>query len=81
MSDYPVAAPDDIAPPIFRVMLIQSMALEYFKAMQPSDFTLDNAMEAALATWETEWDEHPAPRTMEAALNEVRSDLEHWTDQ
>ena len=80
--DYPVANPDDIAPVIFRAMLIQSMALEYFKAMQgsPEDFTLDDAMEAALATWGTEWSDHPQPRTLDAAIAEVQGDLEHWAD-
>lgn len=80
--DYAVANPDDIAPVIFRAMLIQSMALEYYKAMQgsPDDFTLDQAMEAALATWGTDWSDDPSPRTMNAAIAEVHGDLAYWSE-
>ena len=81
--DYPIANPDDIAPAIFRAVLIQSMALEYFKAMQgsPDDFSFDEAMEAAMATWDTEWSDQPQPRTLEAAIAEVQGDLEYWGEE
>lgn len=80
--DYPVAAPDDIDPIIFRAMLIQAMAFEYFNAMQssPDDFGLDEAFEAAHATWATDWDDDPVPRTLEAALEAVRGDLPYWAE-
>lgn len=78
--DYPVAAPDDIAPVIYRAMIIQAMAMEYMKAMRssPEPFEMSNAFEAAQATWETEWDDDPAPRTIEAGLQEAQNDLDYW---
>ena len=49
--DYPVAAPKDVAPVIYRAMIIQSMALQFFKYMQgsPEEFTMDEAFDAAKA--------------------------------
>lgn len=76
--DYAVAPPEGIAPVIFRAMLIQTMAFRYRKAVP--DLTYDEAYEAAKATWETEWDDHPAPRTLEAAQEAVDSDLAYWTE-
>lgn len=80
--DYPVAPDEGIAPVIYRAMIIQNMALRYLKAMQGSaePFTLDHAFEAAKATWETDWDTDPAPRTMEAAMQEVDNDLAYWNE-
>lgn len=74
--DYPVAAPGDVDPRIFRAQLIQTMALRYMRAVP--DLSLDEAMESAVATWETDWDDDPAPRTMTAAIEAVDSDLEYW---
>lgn len=78
--DYPVASPDDIAPVIYRAMIIQAMAMEYMKAMRgaPEEFELTHAFEAARATWETEWEDDPAPRTIEAGLQEAQNDLDYW---
>lgn len=80
--DYPVAAEEGIAPVIYRAMIIQAMAMHYFKAMlgAPEPFTLDNGFEAAKATWETEWDTDPDPRTMDAAMEEVDNDLAYWNE-
>lgn len=74
--DYPVAAPDDIHPRIFRAMLIQHMGLRYLKSVPSID--LEYAMEAAVATWETDWDSDPKPRDFDDATDAVDSDLEHW---
>ncbi len=76
--DYPVAAPDGVHPRIFRAMLIQRMALRYMKAVP--DLDLDEGMEAAIATYETDWDTDPTPRSYDQADEAVDSDLEHWGD-
>lgn len=78
--DYPVAAEEGIAPVIYRAMLIQNMALRYFNYMKgsPEPYTLDNGFEAARATWDTDWDADPAPRTMDAAMQEVDNELAYW---
>lgn len=45
-TDYLVAPLPDIAPPIYRAMIICSMALQYLQAIAPSsvDFSLDEAL-------------------------------------
>ena len=82
--DYPVAPPENVHPIIYRAQIIQTMGLEYFKAMvlgsAENNFTLDHGMEAAKATWETEWDSDPQPRTIELGIQAARADLEHWVD-
>lgn len=80
--DYPVANPPDIAPPIYRAMIIQTMALEYLKAMQgsPEPFGLDHAFEAAMATWETDWSDS-GPRTIEMGVAEAQGDLAYWGEE
>lgn len=81
--DYPVAPPENVHPVIYRAQIIQTMGLEYFKAMtfgSDEDFTLDNGMEAAKATWNTEWESDPEPRTLELGIAAAHSDLEHWVD-
>jgi hypothetical protein len=75
--DYLVAAPENVAPVIFRAQIIQTMAAHYQKRTGIDD---DDAMGAAIATWETDWDADPAPRTIEQAIDEVDADLEHWGD-
>lgn len=81
--DYPVAAPEGIAPVIYRAQIIQTMALQYMKHMagSPEPFTLDEAFEAAQATWETEWETDPAPRTLEAGIEEAEGDLQYWFEE
>ena len=81
--DYPVAAPPDIPPVIYRAMIIQSMAMQYFKYMQdaPEDFTTGEAFDAAKATWETDWPDDPEPRTIEASRDVVNDDLAYWNEE
>lgn len=81
-TDYPVASPQDIAPPIYRAMIICSMALQYLRAIAPSsvDFSLDEAFDAAHATWDTEWPDDPEPRTIEASRDVVSDDLAYWAE-
>lgn len=73
--DYPVDAPEGVAPVIFRAQILQSMALRYKVAASLDD---ESARDAALATWETDWDSDPLPRTIQGGIDEVDSDLEHW---
>lgn len=82
LLDYPVENPPDIAPAIYRAMIIQTMAMEYFNAMRgsPEPFGMNEAFEAAQATWETDWSDQ-GPRTMEAAIQEVRADLSYWGEE
>ena len=75
--DYPVAAPENVDPVIFRAQIIQAMAAHYQKR---TGIHADDAMAAAIATWETDWDADPAPRTIGQAFDEVDADLEHWGD-
>lgn len=83
--DYPVAPDAGVAPVIYRAMIIQGMALRYFQAMQggpdADEFTLENALEAAIATWETDWSSDPAPRTIDIGLKEVDADLQYWGEE
>lgn len=76
MSDDPICAPIDGVEPIFvAAMIRQSMALRYMKA---AGLTLEEATASATATWETEWESDPRPRTIELAAEAVESDLEYW---
>lgn len=75
--DYPVAPPDGIEPVIFRAQIIQYMALLY---KQAADLDDEEANDAAMATWDTEWSDHPAPRTLETASEAVDDDLAYWTE-
>ena len=81
-TDYLVASLPDIAPPIYRAMIICSMALQYLQAIAPSsvDFSLDEAFDAAHATWDTEWPDDPEPRTIEASRDVVSDDLAYWAE-
>ena len=83
LSDYPVAAPSDVAPDIFRALILQAMAMEYFNAMRgaPEEFTMGEAFDAAHATWDTDWSDDPEPRTIEAAIKEVHADLSYWGEE
>ena len=82
-SQFPVDAPLGVDPVIFRSQILQSMALQYFEAMGSNDakFSMAEAFEAAAATWETEWDDDPAPRTLESARDAVSADLEYWNEE
>jgi len=81
--DYPVAAPANVAPAIFREQIIQTMALQYFHAMRGAEeeFNMGHAHEAAMATWETDWPDDPAPRTIEAGIQAAQDDLSYWGEE
>jgi hypothetical protein len=65
--------------PIFVPHMIRgAMACRY--ARQVHDMAYEDAVKAAEATWGTEWESDPAPRTFEAAIEAVDSDLEYWRD-
>ena len=79
MSDeYPCAPIAGVDPALVPALIKQHMALHYIAAMP--DMSLDEAMEAAIATWETEWESDPEPRTYAHASEAVDSDLQHWGD-
>jgi hypothetical protein len=79
-NDNPVCAPVEGVDPAFVPQMIkQAMAVHYCKRVP--GLSLDEGMEAAQATWETEWGSDPEPRTFEAAIDEVDGDLEHWGDE
>lgn len=81
--DYPVEAPANIEPVIFRAQIIQLMQLRYFNAMRGSEepFTMGNAYDAAMATWESDWPSDPQPRTIETGLQCVDDDLSYWGEE
>lgn len=81
--DYPVAAPEDIAPNIFRAQIIQTMATRYLNHMKGVEppFTMEEALDAARATWGTEWPDDPAPRTIEAGIEAADDDLAYWNEE
>jgi hypothetical protein len=77
--DYPVAAPEGVDPLIFRSQIISYMALRYIKAAP--FLTMEEAHDAALATWGTDWETDPEPRTMEASHEEIDADLSYWGEE
>lgn len=74
--DYPVEPIDGVEPVFVRAMIIQSMAALYQQAVP--DLTPEEASAAAIATWETDWPDDPAPRTMFSAREAVSGDLQYW---
>lgn len=76
--EYPCAPIEGVGGRFVPVLLRSSMAARYCAAVP--DLTLDQGMDAALATWDTDWDSDPAPRTIEAAIITVDGDLECWGD-
>lgn len=76
--DYPVQTLENVAPTFVRAMIIQAMAVQYARSVP--GLTLDEAFDAARATWKTEWSSDPAPRTFEAAREVVSDDLECWEE-
>ncbi|MCI1143181.1 hypothetical protein MOP88_14120 [Sphingomonas sp. WKB10] len=77
LGEYPIAPMEGVATIFVRQLLLQAMATEYAKATGES---IHDMMDAARATWDTDWETDPAPRTIEAAVEAARSDLEHWED-
>ena len=82
-TDYPVAAPAGVAPVIFRAQIIQTMATEYFRYMQGAEepFSMAEAHDCAMASWDTDWPDDPDPRTLEAAMQVVSDDLAYWGEE
>lgn len=81
--DYPVATPMDVSPSIFRAQIIQTMAVRYLdhmKGVEPP-FTMSEAYDAAMATWETDWPDDPNPRTLEAGIQAADDDLSYWNEE
>lgn len=77
--DYPVAAPADVDPIIFRSQIIQAMAERYQQAVP--DLSNEQAHDAAMSTWGTDWDTDPEPRSIEASYPEVDADLSYWGEE
>lgn len=78
LGDYPLAPMEGVEPIFARQMMLQAMAAEYAKATGES---LEDMMSAARATWDTEWEADPAPRTIGAAISEAHADLECWDEE
>ena len=76
-TDTEIAAIHGVNRLLWKPMLLHAMAGRYCQQAQlcPSE-----GMDAAVATWETKWDDDPVPRTMQMALDAVDSDLQHWRD-
>jgi hypothetical protein len=75
LGDYPMAAMEGVEPVFVRQLMLQAMAAEYAKATGDS---IEDMMSSARATWDTDWETDPAPRTVEAAVAAALSDLECW---
>jgi hypothetical protein len=75
LGDYPLAPMEGVATIFVRQLLLQAMAAEYARATGDS---IEELMPAARATWDTDWETDPAPRTIKAAIEAAQSDLEHW---
>lgn len=75
MSDYPCAPIEGVDPVFVPYMLRGAMALRYARC---TDMDYDDAVECAVATWDTDWETDPSPRTLANAVEAVDSDLEHW---
>jgi len=75
----PICAPIEGVNFVFVPHMIKgAMAIRFVRRVP--GLTLDQGMDAAVATWETEWSSDPAPRTLARAIEEVDSELEHWGD-
>jgi hypothetical protein len=77
--DYPVAAPADVDPIIYRSQIIQAMAARYQQAAP--ELSNEEAHDSAMSTWGTDWDTDPEPRSIEASYPEVDADLSYWGEE
>jgi hypothetical protein len=77
LGDYPMEPMQDVAPVFVRQLMLQAMAAEYAKATGEG---LEDMMDAARATWDTNWETDPQPRTMRFAIEAAQSDLQHWDE-
>jgi hypothetical protein len=72
----PVCAPIKGVDQIFVPHLLKgAMACRYARA---ASLDYADALDAAVATWETEWETDPEPRTFENANEAVDADLVYW---
>ena len=78
LGEYPLAPIADVEPIFVRQMMLGAMALTYRSAVP--DLTMEEAHDAARATWDTEWPTDPQPRTFDDAVEAVRCDLEYWKE-
>lgn len=78
-GEYPTAPIEGVAPVFVESMIRQRMAQRYRRFVP--DLTDEEARNSATATWETDWETDPAPRTFEAADEAVDSDLEYWGEE
>ena len=77
----PSCAPVEGLDPMFLpAMLKGAMACRFCRAVGP-EMSIDQGMDAAIATWETEWPDDPEPRTFEAAMEAVDDELSCWTEE
>jgi hypothetical protein len=77
-TDHPTQELPGVLPVFVREQMLQQMANRYKIAV--ADLTDEEARDAAIATWETEWPDDPAPRTFEAAKEAVDDDLSCWDE-
>lgn len=78
-TTYPCEPLEGVQAQFVPHILIGAMACRYCRAVGP-EMDISEGMDAAMATWETEWDSDPAPRTYAAAMEEVDNDLQYWTE-
>ena len=76
--DYPVAAPEGVAPTIFRAQIIQTMATWFMQAVPGME--REEAHGCASACGETDWPNAPEPRTLEDAKEVVSDELSYWDE-
>lgn len=79
MAEPTIAPIEGVAPNIAEAWLRQTMATRYQRRVP--DLTDEEARTHATATWESEWETDPRPRTLEAAIEAVDSDLEYWGEE
>lgn len=78
LGDYPMGPMLGVAPVFVRQLMLQAMAAVYAKA---TGKTLEGMMDAARATWDSDWESDPAPRTIEFAIEAAQSDLQYWDEE
>jgi len=76
MGDEYICAPiEGMAPFLVEPLIRQVMAARY---QERTGCSQDEAVMHATATWESEWESDPRPRTIELAKEAVDSDIECW---
>jgi len=73
-----MAIPAGIDHLTYRALIVQAMSGLYLSAVP--DLGEDGALDAAIATWDTDWDCDPEPRTIAHGIEAASSDLEHWAE-